>query len=267
MVAKEEHQRRKLLLIIGGLATFLTIVFWLAIPLLGSQAWAVYFAQIGMYLILYALALWGLREEGIHLSISRHALLQALAWVLLGWVTYGLILQVSGLARLPDELQSLRSIPAGRLLAKIISTWVFVGMGEELLFRGYILLSYQRHFTHGSPGRRAVSALLVSSLFFSLWHIPARIASIESGEMAPILLIPSSIFVFVIGLGFGYLFLRTGNILLVGLAHGLTDLPLLGMHVQSPVTPQNLILLIILVFLEIYRRTRRQKAEAWPLMQ
>ena len=267
METTEEHQHRIRLLVIAGLAAFVTIVFWSTIPLLKGKDWVVYFAQLAVYLVLYALALWGLRMEGIHLSIGMNSVLQALGWLLLGWVAYALILHVSGLARLPDELQSLGALPVGSLMANIVSTWLFVGFGEELLFRGYILLSYRRHFTHGTPGRRALAALVVSSIFFSLWHIPARIASIASGEMAPMLLIPSSIFVFLVGLGLGYLFLRTGNILLAGLAHGVTDLPLLGMHVQSLVPPQNMILLIILVFLEICRRTRREKAEAWPLMQ
>lgn len=140
----------------------------------------------------------------------------------------------------------------------MLSTWAFVGMGEEVLFRGYFLKAFWRHFTVENDRRRMVSAALLAGAFFSLWHLPARIVEIMSGESDWLTLLISLVMLFLLGLGFTYLFIRSGNIILTGLVHGLMDYPLVGKNTQI----SFIILLAAIGCVEIARLAAKKKIEA-----
>jgi len=65
----------------------------------------------------------------------------------------------------------------------------------------------------------------------------------------------STFVLFFLGIGYAYLFIRTQNILLVGLVHGLMDFPLLGQETQL----SFLILLAAIGYVEIARLIMRKK--------
>jgi membrane protease YdiL (CAAX protease family) len=103
-----------------------------------------------------------------------------------------------------------------------------------------------------------VVAVLLVSAFFSLWHLPNRIIWLVSGEIDLVMFLVSLLTVFLIGIGYTYLFVRSDNILLVGLVHGLMDYPLVGK--SSQMTPT--ILVVAIVCVEITRLITRKKVEA-----
>ncbi|HPR98450.1 MAG TPA: type II CAAX endopeptidase family protein [Methanomassiliicoccales archaeon] len=80
---------------------------------------------------------------------------------------------------------------------------VFVGFGEELIFRGLLQSSIEKHY-----GKYL--AVFVSALMFAIMH---------SGYHS----IPYLIFVFLVGLTLAYAYQRTSSLGLVALMHGLLN--------------------------------------------
>ena len=236
-------------------ALILPIPVFTIVQLFHLNGLPVYFLQLALYLLFYLLAFWGLKTEGISLPINSRKLLEAIGCLLASWLLYVLFLHISGIARLPEEIQTLINVPVWKTGAQILSTWFFVGMAEELLFRGYFLASFRRHFTRGENRRRTITAVLISSIFFSLWHLPSRINWIVSGEADILLLLLSTLVLFCLGIGFACLFIRTQNILLAGLVHGLMNFPLIGQETQL----SFIILLAAIGYVEIARLIMRKK--------
>jgi membrane protease YdiL (CAAX protease family) len=259
IAAPMNKDRRKAVLVIIMVLTFVVVIlFWVAIQLFQPQGLPLYFMQLGLYLVLYLFAWWGLKHERTHLPVNPRLILEALAWSLVGWLLFLLLIQLLGMVRLSEEFQALKNTPAGEMGAQILKTWFFVGMGEEVLFRGYILKAFLRHFTRGTDRRRTVVAILLVSAFFSLWHLPSRIIWLISGEIDLILFLISFLALFLLGLGYAYLFIRSDNILLAGLVHGLSDFPLVGMNTQM--TP--IILVVAIGCVEVTRWITRKKGKA-----
>jgi membrane protease YdiL (CAAX protease family) len=251
-------QGKATLIIIMALTIVLVLLFWVAIQLFQLNGLPLYFIQLGLYLLLFLLAWWGLTQEQITLPLNARMIFEALAWTLVGWLLFVLLIQLLGLARLPEEFQSLQSIPTWKIGAQILSTWFFVGMGEEVLFRGYFLQAFMRHFTIDIYRRRKVVAILLVSVFFSLWHLPNRMIWLLTGEIDLVLFLISLMVLFLLGLGYAYLFIRSNNILLVGLVHGLSDYPLIGK--DSQMAP--IILVVAIVCIEITRLITSKKGKA-----
>jgi membrane protease YdiL (CAAX protease family) len=256
--AIETNRRKTALVIVIALAFIIVSLFWTAIQLFHWEGLPLYFLQLGLYLFLFLVALWGLRQDQITLPIDAQRIVEALAWSAVGWLLFLLIIQLLGIAQLPGEFQALKDTPAWRTGAKILSTWFFVGIGEEVLFRGYHLQAFRRHLTRGTSRQQMVTAILFTSAFFSLWHLPNRILWFMTGEINIVLFLISMLILFLLGMGYAYLFVRSDNILLAGLVHGLSDFPLVGMSTQ--LTP--IILLGAIGCVEIARLIAKNKVKA-----
>ncbi|MBN2257576.1 MAG: CPBP family intramembrane metalloprotease [Anaerolineaceae bacterium] len=254
----EKNRGKAVVVLIMVLTLVLVTLYWAAIQVFQLEGLTLYFMQLGLYLVYFLLACWGLKQEQISLPINARRILEALAWTLVGWLVFLLFIQLLGAARLPEEFQALKDTPAWKIGAKILSTWFFVGMGEELLFRGYFLKAFRRHFTQGTDRRRTVGAVLLVSAFFSLWHLPIRISWFISGELDLIMLLVSLLVLFVLGLAYAYLFIRSDNILLTGLVHGVSDYPLVGINSQMTA----IILAVAIGCVEISRLISGRKAKA-----
>lgn len=252
----QSNRGKTVLAIIIALAVMMTILFWVAIKVFQLQGLPLYFSQLGLYLIFYLLAWGGMKQEQISLPVTKRLMIEALIGSAVGWVVFVLLIQLFGLTRLSEEFLALQKIPVWKIGMQILSTWLFVGLGEEMLFRGYFLKAFWLHFTIETDRRRMVKAVLLSSGFFSLWHLPVRIVEVIAGQLDWVTLVISMVVLFLLGLGFTYLFIRSGNIFLTGLVHGLVDYPLIGKSSQVSL----IILLAAIGFVEIARLTARRKS-------
>lgn len=223
-------------------------LFFASIQIFHLTGLFVYFLQMALYTLFYVLSYWGIVTEKIVLPLNGRKIREAIGILLAGWLCYALILLLSGAVSWTDEMQNWQNTPIWKVGAQILSDWFFVGMAEEFLFRGYFLTAFQRHFIRGGKSQMMTSILLVSA-FFSLWHVPARIYSLVIGEMSLILLLISMSVLFVAGIGFAWLFVRTQNILAAGLVHGAMNYPLLGATTQL----SFMILAMAIVFGEMRR--------------
>lgn len=253
----QNNRGKATLVTLMALSFIVVILFWIVIQSFKLSGLPLYFTQLGLYLVLYLFAWWGMRHERLYPQVNGRLILKALAWSLIGWLVFLLFIQVLGMARLPEEFQALRDTPAWKIGAQILSTWFFVGLGEEVLFRGYFLKAFLRHFTQGTDRRRTVVAVLVTSAFFSLWHLPNRVLWLVTGEVDLVTFLISFLVLFLLGIGYSYLFIRSDNILLAGLVHGLSDYPLVGMSTQMA----PIILLTAIGCVEITRWVARARVK------
>lgn len=93
------------------------------------------------------------------------------------------------------------------LLYYIVKSIIFVGIGEELVFRGYI---YERLKEITASG---TSAVIISSIIFGIWHYPIG-QNIMQVIMASLL---GSLY------GFARLKVKNASTLATGIGHGLHD--------------------------------------------
>lgn len=254
MDLQTSNQNKKVTGIIIVISILLPVLFFGAIKLFKLSGLPLYFAQLGIYTVFFLLAFWGLKQDQIRLPFNLRRLLEALAILLASWLIYALIITSTGVVRLPEELEALRSVETWKVWANILSTWLFVGIGEEVLFRGYFLKKILAFYESKNTKQKTLLAVVVSSAFFSLWHLPVRIFSLINGEIGIVMILISLVMLFLLGAGFAWLFLRSGNILLVGLVHGVMDFPLIGEDSQL-----SFIILIIAIglvefFQLVYRR-------------
>ncbi|MBA4383900.1 MAG: hypothetical protein C0410_04135 [Anaerolinea sp.] len=247
-------KEKSVLITIMVAAILLPVLFFGAIKLFNLRGLPVYFAQLGLYAVFYLLAFWGMKQSRIKLPFSGRKVLESLTILLASWLIYVIFISATGIVRLSDELAALQSVDAWKVWAQIVSTWFFVGIGEEVLFRGYFLKKLLAYYESKNPKSKTLLAVLVSSAFFSIWHLPVRLFSLINGEISIGLILISLVMLFLLGAGFAWLFLRSGNILLVGLVHGVMDYPLIGKDSQL----SFIILIAAIGLVEFFQLVKRR---------
>ena len=185
--------------------------------------------------IAFPLVAWAyVRRRGVGWSFVPASLpsLSAVAYIVGGYVAaFGGLLVVSVLVALLSVEPASNSASTtalenpGIIPGLAVLQFLLVGPGEELLFRGIIQGSLREHFG-------AWPAILLTSAMFAPIHIlalsggPAAVATTVG-----ILFLPSVVF--------GYLYERTGNIVVPAFTHGLYNATLfaiiyLGTQLEQP---------------------------------
>ncbi|PKN90449.1 MAG: hypothetical protein CVU45_02520 [Chloroflexi bacterium HGW-Chloroflexi-7] len=241
--------------VIIATALLLPVLFFTAINVFNLSGLPLYFAQLGLYTLFFLLAFWGMKDSQTKLTFSGRKTILALAITLASWLIYMGIIAGTGIIRVPEEIDALRSVEAWKVWAQIVSTWLFVGIGEEVLFRGYFLNKLLAFYKGKNARNATLLAVIVSSAFFSVWHLPVRIVSLFNGEMTVGLILISLVMLFLLGAGFAWLFIRSGSILLVGLVHGVMDFPLIGKDSQL----SFIILIAAIGLVELFRWIGRKR--------
>jgi membrane protease YdiL (CAAX protease family) len=111
------------------------------------------------------------------------------------------------------------------LLRLLVFTPILVALVEEVAFRGFLLGRLRRALP-----QRTTLALLLSALAFALWHVTVNLLTLGETNVAsaglttvPVAVAAGLLSVFVAGLVFGGLYLRTGGLAAPVLAHWLVD--------------------------------------------
>ena len=216
--------------------------------------WVTITAGVGDVIV----ALLALRASGIapsSIGWTLRALAQAVVWSAVAWILWGVVLGLLILVR-PEYsvgVTSLRSIPV---------FYLFVGVPEELLFRGYILTWLRRFFQGKASGNwAALWAALVSSLLFALFHIPQRLLVARMTWNVDLLMNLAG--VFFSSLFLAWLFLRSDNVWWVGLYHGGQDAPLLSLGPGDVFTGIG-VAVVYLLLTEVMRKRPMGTARRLP---
>lgn len=131
---------------------------------------------------------------------------------------YGLNLVVEAVG-VPLAEHSIRPIARANpeiLLVLIVGSLVFVGPGEELLYRGLVQRIAARS-VNDAP------AIVIASVVFAVVHVFALVAS------SPAAIAGTLAVIFVLSLALGALYAHTGSLTVVALTHGLYDAVAFGL--------------------------------------
>jgi uncharacterized protein len=161
-----------------------------------------------IYALVLALCLWHL--QGRYVSVGRlvglHLGARGLARAALLGLAIGVPSGTMEFLVLPQPAVPVLAPVA--LLRDVVYMLFFVGLGEELLFRGII----QRELTEAVGWKWA---LFLASLLFSIMHLTWRSA-------------PEMVFTFLAGAFFGYLYRRTGNLAACTIYHAVNNVMLVA---------------------------------------
>lgn len=104
------------------------------------------------------------------------------------------------------------------VISKILYYIFIVGLGEELLFRGYLQSSFNRYFgkSFNIAGVKFGYGLFLSALLFGAMHALVVVPPLW----------PWALFTFIIGLTLGFIREKDGSILSAVLLHAMFDMPL-----------------------------------------
>lgn len=139
------------------------------------------------------------------------------------------------------------NLVAGEVIAQFLGN----AFAEEVIFRGFLLTQVYLLLRGKISGRgwRVTAAVLISQLIFSLSHIPQRLTGSYS---LPALLV-SLLVVWVTGIVFALLYLRTENIFTVVGLHALVNAPVTIVAMPSETVAVLLPLVLSLVLFAAWR--------------
>jgi len=204
----------------------------------------------------FCVAMWGLVEEKIPFDTIGLTLTGIKEAVLLALVGWGIVVLAGYLVIVINNRD-----PGGLFYKSapyILQYWVFVGVTEELLFRGYILTRLIKFWAARNKVLGQILAVVVASFLFATAHIPQRMYQVARGDMTLAGVLASVVLLSIVGIVFSYLFLRTKNIILVGLIHGAVIVPLIGVG-EDAFLPVIIIAILYIESFLILKRGRLQR--------
>jgi membrane protease YdiL (CAAX protease family) len=212
-------------------------------------------ARFALVALGVAMLIGGLRAWDVGLAWDK---LLSGALVVFGlWIAMQLIgallgLVTSGQVAL-SPIWTLERLPliAGELIAQFLGN----AFAEEVIFRGFLVTQVYLMLKANISGRgwRVTAALLISQLIFSLSHIPQRL----TGNYTPLSLLLNLLVVWVYGILFGVLYLRTENIFIAVGVHALANAPVTVVALPSQSVGGLLALALGLVLIAAWRPLTR----------
>jgi membrane protease YdiL (CAAX protease family) len=198
-----QHQRRKALA-----EAIIAFTVFCGLSLL-SRLWAIFFLLVVATGLFFPL-IWGFfTRDWEKMGFTRHNLGKALIWGAGSGVFLMSIIWFTTEHKLAPLyiLQLIVGIPIWML---IMSPF------QEFFFRGWLQIRFEKSLGRW-PG------LLMTSICFALWHL---FPPFEQTEIVPIMSFLGMSFTILMGLVYGYIFIRTRNILAPWLAHVFAGLTL-----------------------------------------
>ena len=185
----------------------------------------------GVVLALALMAVFGIRWRELGLGL-RH-----LVWAIVaGALAYALIMGIAAAANLALDSAFPVLRPSYDLVA-FLDNWLLTALGEELLYAGVVFGLATRWL--GS--RRRWLAVLLTALVFALAHLPGYLAA----ELAPASVVGRMGLNTASWVIFGTIYLLSGNLWLVVVAHAATDYGLTPLVTGEPLF--GLLFMLVLV--------------------
>lgn len=195
----------------------------------------------------------GLRASDLPIAISIGIIIWIIVQVIEGIVGY--------LNNGTIEIDPSWTTQSPALIGLLIAMLLGIALFEETGFRGFLLIQFKVKLEKADRNKslRVLLALLASQTLFTLIHIPWKVYL--QAETASILF--DLIFsVFVNGLIYGLLYLRTRNLFYVMIIHGLGNAQ--TSLLRAPIQPSILILLLGIIFAAIWPVLKNKEKEILP---
>lgn len=156
-------------------------------------------------------------------------------------------------------LQFTTAVYAGKdmkLLIMIIVTTLFVGVSEELMFRGILLPALVE-----KRGKKL--AVIISSVVFGLLHFVNILGGLPTKDM-----LNQMMLTYLVGIVFAFVFIKTNNLLLLMIYHSFWDMLLIvSSYVPSSLAAlamlaQNIVILTFALYImvdHLYKKSKKAK--------
>lgn len=157
-------------------------------------------------------------------------------------VTAGQVVPVTSLIVTTGTVELSTVAPTGQFVAASIENWIGAALGEELIYRGFLLVQiYFLLLTRSRLSRESslVAAIAVSQVWFGLNHAGSALRM----GLAPVAATGYLLHATLVGILLAVLFIRSGSIIVPIVAHGLLNLPI--SFLPSAVDPQIVMLVLI----------------------
>jgi hypothetical protein len=217
-----------------------------------------------MLAVVVAVPLWFVRElKPRHLGLDRRALPVGVAGILSLWVGLQLVgAAVAGLSGSITFSRSWQALGVAGWTKALVPELLGSALGEEVYYRGLLLAQGYLVAKRFANDRRValVASLVVVQAWFAAVHIPARLVQ---GTPLPL---PADILgVFLLGVVFALVYLRTGNLFLAVGVHALTNDPA-PLFVDPPLARAIVLGLtvLLLVVWPHFRRRLERRSEGTP---
>lgn len=256
-IKSDSVESTKMKIFVGVLVSLYVLPFFLfknVASLLGDNSTLKYLVTVFFGVFLYVLAFVAIKRDGIALDsigFSAKKFRQAAMLILVGWGVFAsLIIPLNVLVARESIWASFESSPLA-----IVKQWLFVGLAEEVLVRGYILIKLLGYLRKLSRIWRTGLALILANVIFATAHLP-RMALMQNLDL-PVIAKDLTL-LFIAGIAFSYFFLRTRNVILAGFIHGSLSAPPVG--VQGDHFPILVFMAVVEIYLFFERRQSREKA-------
>lgn len=180
-----------------------------------------HFWQMALALVVIGLlsrgdwAAWGLN---LHNRAESLRIVRRFLWIYgVYFIGIGFVVQ---LLLLPEPSPG-PPLTAANVVGKLAFGFLFVGVSEEILFRGLFHTWLARHWTgvwHWRGIEMPVAGVL-AALVFVLAHVGIRLSTLEVTHLYP----PQLLMALVLGLFYSWAYHRTGSLLAPIVAHNLSD--------------------------------------------
>jgi len=215
-----------------AIVPFFSVITALTIVNLVVQTAIVYGALLAALIVFLVLAEKhrSLRAVFSSVGLKRHGTAKSVLWSFALFpvlIVIGLIMMMlaSFLAPVSMSGSSSQQIPSWYIWYMLIQSFFPVAVVEEMWARGYMLDRLMPQ--HPSSLREAVPAIVLSSLLFTVWHLPTYLRSFRF-QLPWVSLQAMNVFLLSVVMGAAYVRARTRNILGLVLIHFLLDaLPLI----------------------------------------
>lgn len=202
----------------------------------------------------------GMKSEDMGLKASD--LLIAVSTGIIIWIVVQVIEGIFGfLNNGTIEIDPSWTTQSPALIGLLIAMLLGIALFEETGFRGFLLIQFKIKLKKSDKNvnLRVLLALVVSQAFFTLIHIPWKVYS----QVEPISIFSDLVFsVFVNGLIYGLLYLRTRNLFYVMIIHGLGNAP--TSLLRATIQPSILILLLGIILAVIWPVLKSKEKEIPP---
>lgn len=211
-----------------------------------------------MLAVVVVIPLWYVRDlKPRHLGLDRRALPVGAAVILSLWVGLQLVgAAVAGLDGSVTFSRSWQALGVAGWTKALIPEFFGSALSEEVYYRGLLLAQGYLIAKRFTIDRRValVASLLVVQAWFAVVHIPARLV-----QGAPLPLPVDILGVFLLGIVFALVYLRTGNLFLAVGVHALTNDPA-PLFVDPPLA-RAIVLGLTVLLLVVWPDLRRRMEE------
>jgi len=183
------------------------------------------FIPILVLSMVLALLNWERWGEALLVSAIEVTLLFVIAWMLRNKPTAGNLGVANALFLfMPVIFMPLLMTKIGKVVSDFVYFYVFIGPGEEILFRSYIQSRLNEAFgrSYRFFGVNWGWGLVITSLLFGFWHVLAPFNPIL-GKFD--LMWPHGFWAFFLGLILGFIREKSGSVVAPAILHGVVNYP------------------------------------------